>query len=706
MLLQQAERKVSSMLRELDVLSKQEAELEAAVALLLPQVQRAAASLSVRKDDEADGAKNQTQEYCHILSLAVRQLETQRCSIWGKISDEHQALGNFSERLDGLLRCCRDLGADIEELSGETEELRKAPCLPLGAEVCGKAASPLGLASEKLPEERIKVSSNEEAASCARLLGGVQSIDVFGGWAPSGRSKEYVQINLPEAMWISGVAIQGRQPISGDYRRSRPLLEKVLKASEPIPPERLFRRPPIRLVHDVFVAVHGKCKELAQGEPIFTEAQLDYEQLAKFDRQSKVQFFELLLSKTTRALATCGWLEKIRPLEVTPSDILAGKNTGETNRLIQLLCYLALRKKVGKSATGLMNLANQWVKKFTVAWSDDGRTWRPFAFSDDASFDGCEDAEQVNYQSLWAAHPPKPVRFLRLTPMDWHEEPGLRLEVFGFASTEIQGDSQRLHVVRRRSLLLQRCLGLASAAEAERWQKAQRAEEEKSLQALAEKSQVEQQLQDAMKELKKMRKASHAFEKKVAEAEQKLIDTDAEKLRLQVELERSEAQVKAFEAKFEVSAEGASDAKKLVAEMEEKQREMQSSMCDLQQQIGVLTEERDCARATEEELFDLLNDKEEEIMNTNQGYVNLTDQLQEEREDFEEKLEERDRAMQSLNLRNQELLDETMKLRGELSERKRPTSARPTSAMKSQRSKDALPAILTGRMSPLLKPSS
>jgi len=290
--------------------------------------------------------------------------------------------------------------------------------------------------------------------------------------------------------------------------------------------------------------------------------------------------------------------------------------------------------------------------------------------------------------------------------MDWHEEPGLRLEVFGFASTEIQGDSQRLHVVRRRSLLLQRCLGLASAAEAERWQKAQRAEEEKSLQALAEKSQVEQQLQDAMKALKKMRKASHAFEKKVAEAEQKLIDTDAEKLRLQVELERSEAQVKAFEAKFEVSAEGASDAKKLVAEMEEKQREMQSSMCDLQQQIGVLTEERDCARATEEELFDLLNDKEEEIMNTNQGYVNLTDQLQEEREDFEEKIEERDRAMQSLNLRNQELLDETMKLRAELSERKRPTSARPTSAMKSQRSKDALPAILTGRMSPLLKPSS
>mmetsp|Transcript_23764 Transcript_23764/g.43058 ORF Transcript_23764/g.43058 Transcript_23764/m.43058 type:complete len:1221 (+) Transcript_23764:46-3708(+) len=706
MLLQQAERKVSSMLRELDALSKQETELEAAVALLLPQVRRAA-KLTRGRNDDTENAKNQTEEYCHILSLAVRQLDTHRCSIWGKICEEHKALGDFSEKLDGLLGCCRDLGADIQKLDAETkEELGKAissGSVALGAEVCGAAASPLGLASEELPDARIKASSNAEAASCVRLFGGVERVNsTFGGWVPSGKSKEYLQIDLPESLWISGLALQGRQPVSGDYKQSRPLFEKVLSASEPIPPERLFRRPPVRLVHDVFITVHGKCKEL-QGE-VFTPAQMDYEQLSKLDRQSKVHFFELLLSRTTEALSMAGWLEKIRPLTLSASDILAGKNTGETNRLIQLLCYLALRKKMGqKSATGLLNLADQWVKKFKVDWSEDGKSWT----SSDAEFTGCEDAEQVRYQSLWALHPSKPVRFLRIKPVEWHEEPGLRLEVFGFASRDLKGSgSQRLHVIRRRSLLLQRCLGLASNAEDERWRKAQKAEEEKSLQALAEKSHVEQQLHDAMKELKKMRKAGHAFEKKVAES-------DAEKLRLQVELERAETQVKAFEAKFEVSTEGASDAKKLLAAMEEKMREMQSSTEDLQQQIGVLTDERDCARATEEELFDLLNDKEEEIMNTNQGYVNLTEQLHEEREEFEEKLDERDQIHETLNHRNQELLDETMRLRKELSDlRKRPTSAvrpasamRPASAAKSDRLKDALPAILLGG-APMMKPSS
>merc|ERR1712014_258337 len=88
-------------------------------------------------------------------------------------------------------------------------------------------------------------------------------------------------------------------------------------------------------------------------------------------------------------------------------------------------------------------------------------------------------------------------------------------------------------------------------------------------------------------------------------------------------------------------------------------------------QIGVLTEERDCARTREEELFDTLNAREEELMNTNEGYVYLSNQIYEVREDLEDKIEIRDRLVNTLNERNQELCDEGLMLRKENGELKR-----------------------------------
>lgn len=56
-----------------------------------------------------------------------------------------------------------------------------------------------------------------------------------------------------------------------------------------------------------------------------------------------------------------------------------------------------------------------------------------------------------------------------------------------------------------------------------------------------------------------------------------------------------------------------------VREAEEKISEMKAINEDLQQQIGVLEEERDIARGKEEELFDTLTAKEEDLTNTNEG---------------------------------------------------------------------------------------
>jgi len=83
------------------------------------------------------------------------------------------------------------------------------------------------------------------------------------------------------------------------------------------------------------------------------------------------------------------------------------------------------------------------------------------------------------------------------------------------------------------------------------------------------------------------------------------------------------------------------------------------------------SEERDIARGKEEELFDTLAAKEEDLTNTNEGYVYLTDQLNEVKEEFEEKVDECERMIENLTDQNKKLLDEGIKLRQDLGEARR-----------------------------------
>merc|ERR1712203_460150 len=66
-----------------------------------------------------------------------------------------------------------------------------------------------------------------------------------------------------------------------------------------------------------------------------------------------------------------------------------------------------------------------------------------------------------------------------------------------------------------------------------------------------------------------------------------------------------------------------------------------------------------------------LTAREEELMNTNDGYVYLTEHLHEGREELEEKIEQLQSLNATLGDRNQELLDEGLKLRQEIGELKR-----------------------------------
>merc|ERR1712048_944574 len=105
-----------------------------------------------------------------------------------------------------------------------------------------------------------------------------------------------------------------------------------------------------------------------------------------------------------------------------------------------------------------------------------------------------------------------------------------------------------------------------------------------------------------------------------------------------------------------------------VATLREECGDLQSSVEDLTQQLQVMTEERDLARQKEEELFEQLEMKEEDLMDTNNGYVYLTQRLQ-DKEDEMENLQDDMNSLRDANekfhQRNQELFDEAFELRKE-----------------------------------------
>merc|ERR1712232_453410 len=148
-------------------------------------------------------------------------------------------------------------------------------------------------------------------------------------------------------------------------------------------------------------------------------------------------------------------------------------------------------------------------------------------------------------------------------------------------------------------------------------------------------------------------------------------DADSEKLQLQVEKERAESQVATLEEKLSSTTETFSEEKEKARQLEETVSELNKEKDDLQQQVGVVTEERDCARTREEELFETLTSREEDLHNTNEGYVYLTERLHEMREELEEKIEQQENVIETHEQRGKTLLDEQLKLRQEIGELKR-----------------------------------
>merc|ERR1711879_385935 len=105
-----------------------------------------------------------------------------------------------------------------------------------------------------------------------------------------------------------------------------------------------------------------------------------------------------------------------------------------------------------------------------------------------------------------------------------------------------------------------------------------------------------------------------------------------------------------------------------MGQLREEHAQLQTSVDEFTQQLEVMTEERDLARQKEEELFEQLEMKEEDLMDTNNGYVYLTQRLQDkedEMENLQDDMHKLKDANEKFHQRNQELFDEAFEIRKE-----------------------------------------
>jgi len=661
-LLNQVHSKLNSMNAELTTFGRLEVKLEEQLGYITPEVAlalREAQGAAAADSDEGSG----NEELVAMIAIVQKQLHEHHVKIRSFIQAERNSLA-FPSELKWLLQCLDEDGSND---SGALSELKQA----LREEVAGRCGGDskaskaimkaLGLSTFEWQDACLSASSNSEFAKCARLM---QSV-LYAGWSPEKDSgDEYLEIDLTEEKTVLGVSLQGRLPCTAEWSQTRDLLQVVLRGvSDKLPTsEKVFKRPPVRLIHDVGVALahEGGCFSGSTGWFVPQELQ-DYGALG---REQKLTFFEELIKNTIEAIAEAV-AAGLPPLSVTAQDILSGKNCEETNRFLQILSYLKLHSA---NLRGVGDLAPQWTKSFKLSYYSGGQ-WKWFGDGGQAKvLEGNADVSTVKLVRL-----PEAVSAtkLRVFPAEWQRHPALRCEIHVAAeagsNNEGEGDGSAASLEESVNLACKAILEVKRGIE-DRKQARQKEEEEKHLalgaqkdKAEEERDQLERRLKDALARVDELENANSGNESRAGSAETEL-------LKMQVERDRLDAQVEQMTGDLETTTEHKEAVDLQVKAMQDEQVELRTQVDDLQNQLQVASEERDVARQKEEELFDMLGMKEEDLMDTNNGYVYLTERLQEKEEEMERLQEQFDKmqdAHEKMDDRGRELSDEVIKLRGE-----------------------------------------
>ncbi|CAB1110575.1 unnamed protein product [Ectocarpus sp. CCAP 1310/34] len=166
-----------------------------------------------------------------------------------------------------------------------------------------------------------------------------------------------------------------------------------------------------------------------------------------------------------------------------------------------------------------------------------------------------------------------------------------------------------------------------------------------------------------MESLEKRLKASNDAKSRLAKDKKsitlKATRTEEENLRLQEQVLRLRADVGRERVENASLAKGLAQAetrveeeKARLRELEDLKRHLDSETEDLQNQVEVLTEERDVARSHEEELFAKLTERTEDLEALQESYVSLTDRWNDFQDEHDEVLEQLESFRATFKLAN------------------------------------------------------
>jgi len=675
-LLNQVHAKLGSMSTELSTLGKYESQYEEHFAQATPELALAlreaqAAAASAKEDDDTHHAV----ELVELLTLVQKQLSQHQAKVRASVLSERRSMG-FGGEFKWLLQCLDQDGASP---TSSRQGIKKALQMETSAGGAGKELAPafeekaLGLSTFELPDSRLCASSNSDQARSARLM----QMVMYGGWAPAtASSDEYLEIDLGEEQRVLSISVQGRLPATSEWMQTRDLLQSALKGvADKLPTsEKVYKRPPVRLIHDVGIALghERKCFDGVGGWELSPEL-LTYGDLS---RDQKVTFFDQLIGCVNKAWEPAQ-AKGLPKLTITAQDILSGKRCEDSNLLLQLLAYLSLFSVADRSSNGLANVVPQWTKAFKLSyWKSNAWKWLGDAQGAGASaatvFEGNSDTSSVKIVKL-----PEPLATtkLRLHPCEWEHHAGLRCEVH--IASALGGDAASGSASSRGASgsSLEDCLDLACrgihevrVGIEERKQAKQKEDEDAQAKVMSlkdkaeqERDQLEKSLKDALEQVEQLSAANTTNETRASKAETEL-------LQLTVEKERLGAHVEQLSGDLAVTTEKGGDMDEQLTSLREEAGDLKTNVEDLEGQLQTITEERDLARQKEEELFELLTMKEEDLMDTNNGYVYLTERLQEKEEEQERLQEDFDKlhdAHEKLDDRQKELSDEVIQVRGE-----------------------------------------
>jgi chromosome segregation ATPase len=252
----------------------------------------------------------------------------------------------------------------------------------------------------------------------------------------------------------------------------------------------------------------------------------------------------------------------------------------------------------------------------------------------------------------------------------WHRHAALRCEVHvvlkGDAGSAAAAPSGPGHVRNPSELKGWTSLTCDAIVEVQKGieesrQKKQLEEDEKAAAVLGQKDAAEQERNQLAEQLKAAQQRYEELEAQRLASEQRAVAAETALLQMQVERDRLQSRTEQLETEITEKNEAKGTTEEQCEGLKEQCGELETAKAELETQLQVMTEERDVARAKEEEYFEYCNSKDEELVDTNNGYVYLTERLQEKEEEMDQLHEQ----VQKLQEGNEELSERCKKLTDE-----------------------------------------